>query len=195
MLLLSSPAQVNGERRPIPEPPRDRIEVGVQVLSSGGRQVRRIIISMPAPPAPADEEEDQRPARPALHFNLNSAVLEPENFDRWLFDDDRDQGDRQRHLDGILRAKVAATAREHRLTDVQRAKLRLAGSGDIKRFFDVVRDRRRSFETDRQSFRTGRAALNRLESLTQLYQEGPFGDGSLFAKTLRKINDEHEVGH
>jgi hypothetical protein len=36
----------------------------------------------------------------------------------------------------------------------------------------------------RNSFRTGLAALQRLEPLTQIYRDGAFGDGSLFAKTL-----------
>jgi hypothetical protein len=129
-----------------------------------------------------------------MRLNINMAVVERENFDRWLFDDRRDQGERSRHLDDILRAKVAAAALSHNLTEPQQAKLRLAGRGDIKRFFDQVEDRRSEFEIDRQSYNTGRAALIRLDPLTRLYREGPFGNGSLFAKTLRRINDDRKAG-
>jgi hypothetical protein len=81
------------------------------------------------------------------------------------------------------------------LTEADRAKLRVAGRGDIKRFFDQVEDRRRDFEVDRRPFKTGLVALRRLEPLSRLYQDGPFGDSSLFAKTLRKINDDRKAGH
>jgi hypothetical protein len=77
-----------------------------------------------------------------------------------------------------------------KLTDSQRAKLRLAGRGDIKRFFDAVEDKRREFERDRHSLRTGLEALRRLEPLSQVFNEGPFGDGSLFAKTLNGMNSD-----
>ena len=38
------------------------------------------------------------------------------------------------------------------------------------------------------------AALKRLEPLRQVYLDGPFGDGSLFVKTLQRINDEQWAG-
>ena len=82
----------------------------------------------------------------------------------------------------------------HKLTDSQRTKLRLAGRGDIKCLFDQVEDRRRDFEKDGHNFRAGLAALQRLDPLTQVYREGPFGDGSLFSKTLFKINDDQKAG-
>jgi hypothetical protein len=154
---------------------------------------------MPAPPAPADKDDDRKPAGqalpPPIRFNMMTAVVERQNFDRWLFADERSKGARQRHLDDIFRDKVEAAARAYHLTEPQQAKLRLAGRGDIKRFFDQVGDRRSVFEVDRQSFRTGLAALPRLDPLSQLYQDGPFGDGSLFAKTLHRINEDQKAGH
>jgi hypothetical protein len=52
-----------------------------------------------------------------------------------------------------------------------------------------VEERRAEFEKERKTFQAGFAALRRLEPLSKVYQEGPFGDGSLYAKTLRKIRD------
>jgi hypothetical protein len=117
-----------------------------------------------------------------------------ENLDRWQFADEASERTRQRHVEDILRAKIEAAARKHRLDARQRAKLRVAGRGDIKRFFDQVEDRRRDFEKERRSFRSGLAALRRLDPLTPIYQQGPFGDDSLFAKTLHRINEDQKAG-
>ena len=157
--------------------------------------IRQIALSMPAPPAPDDEDDDQHPPRPVMRLNIRQAVLEPENFDNWLFFDGRPEQGRRRRLEDVLDAKIEATGRMGELTERQRAKLRLAGRGDIKRFFDRVEDRRREFETARQHWQTGFAALQRLGDLSIIYQEGPFGDGSLFAKTLRRIDDDRKAGH
>ena len=195
MLFLTSLAQVNGDQRLPPQTRRDTVIVGVSVMIGGNRQVRRITVSMPAPPAQDGEDDDPRPAQLVARLNINSAVVESENFDRWLFDDEQSESSRQRHLDEILQARIKAATREHKLTAAQRAKLRLAGRGDIKRFFDEVADKRSTFEIERQSYRTGRVALQRLVPLSQIYQEGPFGDGSLFAKTLQRINGGQTIGH
>jgi hypothetical protein len=195
MLMLTSSGQVRGDARPLPEPRRDRQVVGVRVMLGGNPQVRRITIAMPAPPVAEDEDDEQPLARPVMRVNIQTAVLERENFDNWLFADESTEEARSRHLDDILRARVEAAAREYRLTRPQRAKLRLAGKGDIKRFFDQVEERRNAFETERQSWKTGLAALRRLDPLVQIYHEGPFGDDSLFAKTLHRINDDAKSGH
>jgi hypothetical protein len=159
-----------------------------------GGKARAITLEMPAPPAQADDDDDAPPARPIGRINLNTAVVERENFDNWLFGDVLPEEIRQRRLKDILERMIEVATWRHKLNDRQRAKLRLAGRGDIKRFFDVVEDRRRDFETERQSFGTGRAALIRLDPLARLYRDGPFGDGSLFAKTLRRINDDRKAG-
>ncbi len=196
MLMLTSWAQVRGNERAFPEPPRDRHVFSINVMMGARRKVRQITVAMPAPPAAADEDEDddQRPARPVMRLDIRTAVLERENFDVWMFADEPTESARLRHLDDILRARVEAAAREHKLTGPQRAKLRLAGKGDIKRFFDQVEERRSAFETERQTWKTGLAALRRLDALLQIYQEGPFGDGSLFAKTLHRINEDQKAG-
>jgi G3E family GTPase len=155
-------------------------------------ETRRITISMPAPAEEAEECEEPL-ARHDMRIDIMTAVVDPENFDHWLFHDERSEEDRHRHLDLILQSKLNAAARDHKLTDSQRAKLQLAGRGDIKRFFDQVENRRQDFEKNRQSFRTGLAALQRLEPLVQIYREGAFGEGSLFAKTLFKITDDQKA--
>jgi len=152
---------------------------------------------MPAHAGPAgeDEEDDPHPALPVMHLNLGTAVVERDNFDRWLFGQELSERARQEYLKGILDAKINLAARAQELTDPQRAKLRLAGRGDIKRFFDEVQKRRDDFEIHRMNFNTGLRALQRLDALSTRYREGPFGDGSLFAKTLNRINNDRTAGH
>lgn len=188
MLILTSCAQVDGGQRPLRKPPRDKGTVSVVVMNGGNREIRRITFSLPAPPAPDDEDDEQRPVQP-VKLDVKTAMIEPENFDRWLFEDEVSERGRYRHLEDILKAKIEDAAREHTLTEPRQAKLRLAGKGDIKRFFDEVEGKRSDFEKDRQTFRAGLAALRRLDPLARIYQDGPFGSGSLFAKTLRRIDD------
>jgi hypothetical protein len=195
MLILASWAQVKGDERAVRQPPARGAVVNVMV-GGDNQRLQQITVSMPAPPAPASEDDDEPPAPPIRRININAAVVDRENFDRWLFADERTQKERWRHLEEILDAKILLADLEPKLTLTveQRAKLRVAGRGDIKRFFDQVEDRRREFEMDRQNFKNGLAALRRLDSLSRVYQAGPFGDGSLFAKTLHRISDDQKAG-
>lgn len=191
MLILTAWDQPRQGQRPFPEPPADSISVRVMVRIGQERQIRAITVERPVPD---DEGDDPPPVRPAMRLNLNTAVVDRENFDRWVFVDGRSEPERRKYLEEILRSKVELAGVLHDLTAAQRAKLRLAGRGDIKRFFDQVEDRRNAFEIERRTFKTAYPALQRLVPLSQIYQEGPFDDGSLFAKTLRKIEDEQKAG-
>jgi hypothetical protein len=212
MMVLTGLSQGRAEGQPPPDPPGQTLIVGVSVMRGNVRRVQHVAITIPAPPAPVDQDEDEdRPLpRNIGRINLNSAVVDRDNFDRWLFgdagdpaaqarrlgrlEDPADEAARGRHLERLLQTRLDAATREHKLTLPQRAKLQLAGRGDIKRFFDQVEDRRREFETERRVYKNGLAALRRLEPLRQVFQDGPFGDSSLFAKTLQRINDEQGAG-
>ncbi len=191
MLILTAWDQPRGDRRPLPRAPAGSISVRVTVRVGGERPMRTITVERPVPD---DEGDDPPPVRPARHLDLNSMVVERENFDRWVFVDGRSEEERRRYLEEILRSRVEVAAVLHDLTAAQRAKLRLAGMGDIKRFFDQVEDRRTAFEVERRTFKTGYPALQRLVELSQIYQEGPFEGGSLFAKTLGRIDADRKAG-
>ncbi|QEH38385.1 hypothetical protein OJF2_69860 [Aquisphaera giovannonii] len=122
-------------------------------------------------------------------IRIQDAILNPENFDRWLFDAEDAATPRARLL-ARLDAWVEAAARENGLDGTQAARLRLAGKGDIARFLDEVEEKRKEFDARRGTFREGYAALRDLGPMTKRYEEGPFGGGSLFAKTLGKIQAE-----
>jgi hypothetical protein len=126
MLILTSSAQVRGDQRPIPEPPRAQHVTTIHLMTRG--QSHELTLEMPA--------------------------LGRGNFDRWLFAREPSERARQEHLTDILDAKINIAATAHHLTDRERAKLRLAGRGDIKRFFDEVQKRRDDFEIERREFVT-----------------------------------------
>ena len=195
MLLLASWAQQREDQRPLPMAAREfrvvRVMVGDHRIGEN-RQIREITLEIPAPPAAADEDDEPPLPQPVRPLNINTAVVERGNFDRWLFGEELGRGP-ERHLEEILLTRVRTAAREHDLSDAQRMKLQLAGRGDIKRFFDQVEDRRLEFEKARKSFRTGLAALQRLDDLSLIFRMGPFDHGSLFAKTLQKIRDDQKA--
>jgi hypothetical protein len=191
ILILTSCAQVRRADRPVPEPGAKRV-MTVNIRVRAGSDLRKITLSSTAPPAPTDDDDDQ-PAPPVGPLNIDALVVEPGNFDRWLFGA-HSRGDPKRHLEEILLTRVRTVAREHGLNKQQAAKLQLAGRGDIKRFFDEVENKRKDFEIESKSFTRGMAALEGLAPLSQVYQGGPFEADSLFAKTLRKINNDRRAG-
>jgi hypothetical protein len=191
MLVLTLWAQGRGDQRPLPEPAPVRY-AAIRVRLAG--DAREISLEMPNQSAPAEERDDPPPVRPPRGVHITAMVLSRENFDRWLFADGRSERARQRYLEVLLERRIEVAALVYRLAAPQRAKLQLAGRGDIKRYFDEVQDRRSRFEIDRRNFDAGLAALRGLAPLSRIYQLGPYGNGSLFAKTLRRIIDDREAG-
>ena len=192
MLVLASWTRVGDEEAaPAPPAPRRPMIVSLKV----GRERREVAVSWPVPPPQADPDDDATDPRPRGPLNLNTASVEPENFDRWLFADHGSDRERLGHLQSLLDERIELADFVRRINARDRAKLRLAGKGDIKRFLDLVEDRRTAFEFERKSWKTGFAALKELDPIARIYQEGPFGDGSLFAKTLRRIEDGGKAAH
>ncbi len=123
-------------------------------------------------------------------MNGQAMVLASANFDLWLFDDGTDDEIRRVRLDDLLAERIEKARNDRDLGPEQVRKLRLAGNGDIKRLFDRVAEHRVGFEAARLDYDAGRAALAKLEPLGREFRLGPFHAESLFAKTLRKIDDD-----
>ena len=178
MLVVAFWSEQKGDDRP-PEPAGVWHVINVDVRYREESRTLRVAIPVP---------DDPRAARPIMPFALQTAVVEQENFDRWLFPRERSERARQERLEKILDAKIELAAVSHRLTASQRAKLRLAGRGDIKRFFDEIQKSRDWFEIDRKNFDSGFFSLSRIcDDLSPGYGEGLFHSRSLFTKTLQKM--------
>ena len=167
---------------------------------------RRIALRMPGDPRPlsltvpdpadlkkSDDpgwKEDETP--PPLKLGRVIAVEQvanvgPENFDLWLFGKATTPYLTSIQLGRKLDARLGEAVAEFRLSDEQRAKLELAGRGDIKHFLGRIEQERAAFEQVRGNFHTARRFLNQLGPLQAELDRGPFGFGSLFDKTLRTI--------
>ncbi len=93
------------------------------------------------------------------------------------------------YLESILTGRIEAIDRQRRLNPDQKTKLVLAGRGDIKRLFDRIEDERKQFELLRTDIRGCQRFLRELEPLWRTRRQ-TFDDGSLFAKTLKKMVEE-----
>ena len=172
---------------------KPKVFVPPALFGFAGAQPRRYLTLESVTPAPVEDDELNPPevpppAQPVL--NVHNAILGRENFDRWLFGDDFGEGRRRPFLYGRLVVRVDLAAQELRLTVPQKEKLRLSGVGDIKRFFDRVEEMRQDFELARRDLTAGRRVLTQLLTLSDEFRLGPFGDDSLFAKTLRKMEND-----
>jgi hypothetical protein len=186
------------ERLEAPKPPPPP---QVQVFVGGANGQKSLTLEQPAPARAEDKDEldgppeEQLPQPPPMPLNLQNAVIGGENFDRWLFGDGVAEVARREHLNSLIWKKVESVSKKQALTASQESKLWLAGHGDIKRFFDRVEASRREFEVARKNFKVGFHFLSSLDPLCREYEVGPFGNDSLFAKTLRKIeNDARAAG-
>ena len=178
------------------EPPKPRLArpVPVQLFDANIAVVpeRRLLRLEPREPSPAGGEAVANvPILPGFRpMNGREMALASANFDLWLFDDDADEATRRVRLDALLTERIRKAWTNRRLDLEQVRKLRLAGAGDIKRLLDRVAAKRVEFESVRADYNAGREILGQLEIEAQQFRIGPFHGESLFAKTLRKIDDE-----
>jgi hypothetical protein len=145
---------------------------------------------------PGDDDlgDDEAGAAPeSLVPRRPSIVIPSDTFDRWIFGaaDDADHW-RGRLLETLDRELQSAEKSHVPATPAEQARLRLAGRGDIKRFFDRVDELRRESAAgmDPEAYAAFRRDLLTLRShLTA----GLFRQESLFAKTLDKLRADAAV--
>ena len=187
--LAQARARALARRQAAAEAAVNRQQVQIRVMGRQGVAHQSITIEQPAPQEQDGEVDPPEPAMP-MGFDLNEFVLERNNFDRWIFGDGFDEDGRRIRLQTVLSERIDRVMKDHDINKAQLQKLRLAGSGDIKRYLDRVQARRPEFEEARKNFNTGLALLQELEPLSTEFQEGPFGNDSFFAKTLKKIESD-----
>ena len=120
-------------------------------------------------------------------FNIHAMAFARANFDGEVFRNTWTPAHRKSHLSDLLTERIKTVERERALTGVERQKLQLAGTGDIQRYLERVMASRRDFEEARLDYDRGIVFLQGLRPLAQEFVHGPFGDRSLFAKALVKI--------
>lgn len=146
-----------------------------------------------APRAPAPGVQPRRPGIAAAAVQQPQFMVDDAYFDRLAFGAQSGGRTVRGRLEDMLRLQVDEIDRDCRLNPAQRAKLELAGRGDIARFFEQVDAKRREFQAARTD-RLKIVELNReIQPIQQRMQGGIFGEGSLFAKVAAKALDPEQV--
>jgi hypothetical protein len=109
-----------------------------------------------------------------------------DNFDRWIFRGQRDASTARAQMRWQLGQKLDVCVTRYHVTTEQLDKLSLAGSLDMKRFFEQADAIHRHFLAihDHDGFQ---AVMQEVLPLQQKLQAGIFGEDSFFAKALRKM--------
>jgi hypothetical protein len=116
----------------------------------------------------------------------------PEQVDQWIFGRLGGSTDARTKLDTSLSVRIDEIARVCGLSEDQKRKLRLAGRGDIKRFFDKVDDLKHRLQAS-----ASEANANIWQEIQPLQAEinaGLFGENSIYAKTIKRtLNDDQNA--
>jgi hypothetical protein len=135
---------------------------------------------------PVDDDVGSQPPDPPLVVAQPGFCYSDETFNMHVFGSLATGEEMLSRLEVILQSKIEAIDRVCQLDDAQKAKLRLAGHGSITRCFDRVEELRIRFRpvTDYNIVRELNVDAMPLKFLLTF---GPFGDRSLFGKTLRNV--------
>ncbi len=118
--------------------------------------------------------------------------VSPRQFDQWVFGGGQSAAQGRRHLDSLLALHVESIDRVCSLTDPQRAKLELAGRGDIKRFFDEVEDVRQEFMEVRRDQQKFNPIWQKISPLQLKLNSGMFQHDSLVYKVLQRTLESEQ---
>jgi hypothetical protein len=157
--------------------------VGLALAIMGSSRVAR---------AQDDDEPVENENAQAVN-NVRMAVINQgpnlEQMDQWVFGRYGGSGGARNKLDSSLLLRIQDLERECGITEAQKKKLRLAGRGDIKRFFDKVEALKRKFQQGQNDPNTN--IWQEIQPLQVELNTGLFGDNSLYAKTIaRTLNHD-----
>jgi hypothetical protein len=133
-----------------------------------------------------DQEEEQASPAPDL-------IVSDEVFARWVFGMGEAR-DARRRLEEVLGTRVDEVEGTYQISPAQKRKLELAGRGDIKRLFDHIQEKRKELDRlEANETKTRRFVIGELLPLRARIRQGPFGEGSIFSKTLNKMLNERQL--
>ncbi len=121
-------------------------------------------------------------------------VITVQQFDAWIFSQMRDESNARALLKSRIELEIERLDRVASLTDPQRAKIRLAGTGDVERFFDQVRKARQAFaELGLVQQNNINEAYQLASPLAQRLGAGLFGEESLLKKVALAVRDPEQA--
>ena len=130
-------------------------------------------------------------ATPANAMQFNIGV---DQFDRWIFN--RMQTEVATRAGLRSRIEIERIERSAELSESQKKKIRLAGQGDVKRFFDDVAEARQAFLALAEDGQIDQAKMNEAyqlaSPLAQRLNTGLFDEDSLLQKVAAGTVDEEQ---
>ena len=147
-------------------------------------------VAAPAPANAQDEEEEVDAA--ARQPVQNNFAFDDANFDAWIYNG-RVVGSGRDWFEVRLTLRLEELDRACTLTDPQKAKIRLAGKGDVKRFFDIYDEKRRKFQLLKTNQGNVNEIFREIAPLQQMLASGAFGRGSIFEKTVKATLSAEQV--
>jgi hypothetical protein len=132
----------------------------------------------------------------AAPVTAQNPAISIEQFDAWIFQGLPGRGQATREaIESRVDQEILRISRAITLEDAQTSRLKLAGKGDVKRFFDRVDKARRQFLAMQD--RLERNNLNEAYQLAMPLQQeltaGLFGPKSLLQKSIPSTLDEQQM--
>ncbi len=121
-------------------------------------------------------------------FEMNEAQL-----NGWIFSDGQDAAGARTKFETQIGMQIENLVELCDLTPTQKSKLRLAGWGDIERFFDRVDEVRRKHLNKSYDQNKIGEVYQEFQPLSQEYTNGLFGDRSLLARSVRHVLDAEQA--
>jgi hypothetical protein len=122
-----------------------------------------------------------------------TSEISGETFERGLFGKVGNTVAARDRLNVLFKVKIQEAGATRHMTVGQKEKLELAGRGDIERFFDKVERKRTEFALLRADPAQFWRCFQELQPLRCTFAFGPFGEGAIFTKTLKKMADEDQI--
>lgn len=131
----------------------------------------------------------------ALQFVMqdNRIQVDPNQIVSWIFGNQLSADQVRSELEEILQTRIDLIAHACELTPEQQEKLRLAGAGDIHRFFNDFETLRRSLPTGSVTQQEYQDMWQQIQPFQQRYNAGLFSQDSLMNKTVRYVIQEDQV--
>lgn len=118
------------------------------------------------------------------------ARFQPDVIEQWLFNGQAKFSTARQNLEKKLDAKLNVISRVCELTQEQRAKLHLAGSGDINRFLRECQKMQRGFDaTDQQKMNN---LWQELQPLRNRFNASLFENNSMFARVQKSALEKEQ---
>ena len=135
-----------------------------------------------------EDDAVDRPVMMPAQIIVRQPQFNPEQIDQWVFNRWGGADASKARLEANLELRIDDLCRACSMTELQKKKLKLAGLGDVKRFYDRVEDLKRKYTVSASASQPNFNVNNIWQEMQPLQIElnnGFFNDDSLFMKTVK----------